>query len=168
MGMAYLDGRCKLVLAMRGNPEAQATLDRIEPSLLVPVVQAIAAHEVAHCWRHRNATWGTVPDDVGADSGLDLIGREQAALLRDMWATRREEAFADLVGLAWTLRNHAARYEEVHAWVVRLRADQALDTGPHDTRKWVRLAGDKAAFIPAASIFEQAAPLWRAGLATAR
>ena len=31
MGMAFIEGRCVLVLSMRGNPEAQATLDRMPP-----------------------------------------------------------------------------------------------------------------------------------------
>ena len=92
---------------------------------------------------------------------------EQVALLREMWTTRREEAYADLVGLAWTLRHHPTRYAEVHAWHVRLRAEQTVDTGPHDTRHGVRLAGDPARFPPLASVFEQAEPLWAAGLVAA-
>jgi len=47
---------------------------------------------------------------------------------------------------------------------VQLRADQAVDTGPHDTRVWVRLAGDPTRFVQADSIFEQVEPLWTAGL----
>jgi hypothetical protein len=162
--MAYIDGRCKLVLAMRGNPEAQATLDRIEPALLGPVVEAIAAHELAHCWRHVQNTWGTLPAGHPEFAGLQRVTAEQAELLQDMWRTRREEAFADLVGLAWTLQHHPARYEAVHAWHVSLRAQQAVFTGPHDTRKWVSLAQDKAAFRPSASIFEQVDGLWETGL----
>ena len=38
IGMAFIDGRCKLVLSMRGNARAQATLDRIPPGLTGPVV----------------------------------------------------------------------------------------------------------------------------------
>jgi hypothetical protein len=164
LGLAFIEGRCTLVLSMRGNPEAQATLDRVAPDLLGPVVEAIAAHELAHCWRHLRQAWGTLPGGLQEISGFSRVSDEQAALLRDMWRTRREEAFADLVGLAWTLQQHPARYAEVHAWHVALRADQAVDTGPHDTRKWVRLAADRAAFGPAASIFEQAQPIWQAGL----
>jgi hypothetical protein len=89
---------------------------------------------------------------------------EQIELLSDMWRTRREEAYADLVGLAWTLQHHPGHYDAVHAWHVRFRAEQAVDTGPHDTRVWVRLAGDRARFASAASIFDQVEPLWRAGL----
>lgn len=164
IGMAFIEGRCLLVLSMRGNPEAQATLDRIEPSLLGPVVEAIAAHELAHCWRHLQQTWGTLPSGLMDISGFSQVTSEQAGLLQDMWRTRREEGFADLVGLAWTLQHHPQHYDAVHAWHVAERADQPVDTGPHDTRVWIRLARDKAAFKPAASIFEQVDPLWQAGL----
>jgi hypothetical protein len=164
VGMAYVDGRCKLVLSMRGNPEAQATMDAIPPALLGPVVEAMAAHELAHCWRHRQATWGGLPVGLQATPLSSRLAPDQAALLRDMWRTRREEAFADLVGLAWTLRHHPGLYGQVHAWHVRLRAEQAVDTGPHDTRVWVRLAGDTAKFLPAESVFEQVDALWVAGL----
>jgi hypothetical protein len=34
LALGFVDGRCKLVLSMRGNAEAQSTLDRIEPDLL--------------------------------------------------------------------------------------------------------------------------------------
>ncbi len=164
MGMAFVDGRCKLVLAMRGNPEAQATLDRIQPGLVGPVVEAIAAHELGHCWRHLQQTWGTLPAGYSEFTGLQRVTAEQAELLQDMWRTRREEAYADLVGLAWTLQHHPARYDAVHAWHVGLRAQQAVYTGPHDTRKWVILALDKTAFGPAASIFEQVGALWETGV----
>ena len=164
MGMAFLDGRCLLVLSMRANPEAQATLDRVEPSLRGPVVEAIVAHELGHCWRHLRRTWGTLPTGLKDISGFSRVTPEQADLLKEMWNTRREEGFADLVGLAWTLKHHPTRYDEVHAWTVRLRADQPVDTGPHDTRVWVRLAADKTMFKPGVSIFEQVEPLWVAGL----
>ena len=164
LGLAFVDGRCKLVLSMRSNPEAQATLDRIPPDLVGPVVEAIAAHELGHCWRHLKHSWGSLPAGMQAASLGDRLTPEQVALLTEMWRTRREEAYADLVGLAWTRQHHPARYAEVHAWYVRLRAEQAVATGPHDTRLWVRLASDPAKFSPAASIFEQAEPLWTAGL----
>ncbi len=164
LGMAFVDGRCKLVFSMRGNPEAQATLDRIEPSLVNAVVEAITAHELAHCWRHLERAWGSVPEGLDDERWRARVTDEQAELLAEMWRTRREEAYADLVGLAWTLKHHPDRYEEVHAWIVRLRDIQEVDTGPHDTRLWVRLAQDRQAFGAAASIFEQARPLWVAGL----
>jgi hypothetical protein len=164
MGMAFVEGRCKLVLSMRGNPQAETTLAELGPGLLGPVVEAIAAHELGHCWRHVHQLWGGVPDEVKESVALTRVSLEHAELLRDMWRTRREEGFADLVGLAWTLHRHPERYAEVHAWNVRLRAEQELETGPHDTRVWVRLAADRSMFTPAASIFERVQRLWLAGL----
>lgn len=164
LGMAYVDGRCKLVLSMRGNPEAQATLDRIPQGLVGPVVEAIAAHELGHCWRHVRQSWGTVPAGIGSRPLAGRLAPEQIELLTEMWRTRREEAYADLVGLAWTHVHHRAHYADVHAWYVRLRAEQAVYTGPHDTRVWVQLAGDPARFAPAATLFEQVEPLWESGL----
>jgi hypothetical protein len=164
MGMAFMGGRCKLVLSMRGNPEAQATLDRIAPELVGPVVEAIVAHELAHCWRHLLRDWGQMPEGLGDEGWRRRVSADQADLLADMWRTRREEAYADLVGLAWTLKHHPELYEAVHAWHVRLRARQEVDTGPHDTRLWVQLARDRQAFGAAALIFDQAHPVWVAGL----
>jgi hypothetical protein len=164
LGMAYIDGRCKLVLSMRGNPEAQATLDRIAPDLVGPVVEAIAAHELGHCWRHVSGTWGRLPAQLAESPPPAQLTAEQAALLRDMWRTRREEGYADLVGLAWTLQHHPARYAEVHAWHVRLRAEQEIETGPHDTRAWVRLAQDPHQFGRDALLFERVQALWQTGL----
>jgi hypothetical protein len=164
MGLAWVDGRCKLVLSMRGNPQAQALLDRIPQALLGPVVEAIAAHELAHCWRHVQQLWGRLPADLDDTRWRTRVTADQAVLLDAMWCTRREEGFADLVGLAWTLRNHAARYDEVLAWHAALREIQVVETGPHDTRVWVRLARDRDAFTRATSLFEQVQPLWEAGL----
>ena len=164
MGMAFIDGHCVLVLSMRGNPEAQAMLDRMAPSLRNPVIEAIVAHELGHCWRRLQQTWGTLPSGLVEINGFSQVSDEDALLLKDMWRTRREEGFADLVGLAWTLQRNPSRYDEVHAWHVSLRADQAVNTGPHDTRVWIRLAKNQAAFMSAGSIFEQVESLWQAGL----
>ena len=164
LGMAFVSGRCKLVLSMRGNPEAQATLGRIEHGLRGPVVEAIAAHELAHCWRHLHKHWGTLPGSVKESSHLDQVPADVADILRDMWRTRREEGYADLVGLAWTQQHHPELYAQVHAWNVHLRAEQVLETGPHDTRVWVRLASDMGRFTTADSVFERVGPLWLAGL----
>jgi hypothetical protein len=164
MGMAFIEGRCVLVLSMRGNPAAQATLDRMPADLVGPIVEAVAAHELGHCWRHLQQAWGTLPSGLAELSGFSQVTPEQATLLRDMWRTRREEGFADLVGLAWTLERHPGHYAAVHAWHERERAHQAVDTGPHDTRVWVRLARDRAAFTAGATVFERVLALWQAGL----
>jgi len=164
LGMAFVAGRCKLVLSMRGNPEAQATLDRIDPGLRPIVVEAIAAHELGHCWRHVTQRWGALPAGLHDATSWLAVSTAQADLLKDMWRTRREEGFADLVGLAWTRMHHPTRYAEVHAWHVRLRADQELETGPHDTRAWVLLAADPSRFKAGVPLFDQVHSLWVAGI----
>ena len=40
------------------------------------------------------------------------------------------------------------------------------NAGSHDTRAWLQLAPNGAAFNPAQPLFEQAASLWRKGLLT--
>jgi hypothetical protein len=167
LGTAFSEGRCQLVLSMRGNPEAQATLDRMDADLVGPVIEALTAHELAHCWRHLQHSWGTLPPGMKSDIDFSLVSDEQAALLQAMWTARQEEGYADLVGLAWTLQHHPARYDEVHAWFVRLRARQPIPSGPHDTRAWIRLSENMGAFEPSASVFDQATPLWTTGLTAA-
>jgi hypothetical protein len=165
LALGFVDGRCKLVLAMRGNPEAEETLARIEPSLLHPVVEAMVAHELGHCWRYVHGAWHTLPAGL-ADTSVDVAHPDQAfaKLHRDMRETRREEGYADLVGLAWTLSRHPAQYEAVYAWLAMQRDDQPVAGAHHDTRAWLRLAHDRHAFDAAGNPFEQAWPLWRAGL----
>jgi hypothetical protein len=165
LAMGFVDGRCKLVLQMRGNPEAEATLARIEAPLLGPIVEAMVAHEVGHCWRYVHGDWHTLP--VGfADLADDTSSGdpELTRLSRDMRETRREEGFADLVGLAWTWAHHPAEYTQVHGWFERVRDDQPLPGAHHDTRAWLRLARQPWAFPAAATPFEQAKVLWSQGL----
>jgi hypothetical protein len=164
VGLAYLKGRCKLVLSMRGNPEAERMLARVDSAILGPVVEAIAAHELAHCWRHVSGAWGTLPNHLQDVSALDRLSPAHAELLRDTWRTRREEGLADLVGLAWTHMHHPGLYPAVLAWHQAMRAHQPVDTGPHDTRAWLLLAQDPARFPPAATVFERAQALWLQGL----
>lgn len=165
LAMGFVEGRCKLVLAMRGNPEAEATLRRIDTPLVDAVVEAMFAHELGHCWRYVHGAWHTLPAGFvdAADDGTPST-EEIAKLRRDMRETRREEGFADLVGLAWTLSRRPQQYEAVHAWFAEVRADQPLPGAHHDTRAWIRLVKDRSAFPPAASPFEQVRALWRTGL----
>ena len=164
LGMAEVDGRCKLVLSMRGNEQAQAALDGMPPDLVGTIVESLAAHELAHCWRHLQHAWGSLPAGLHEVALGGRVTAAQVELLEGMWRQRREEAYADLVGLAWTLQHHPDRFAAVQAWYVQLRSVQAVDTGPHDTRLWVSLAADPARFGPTGSVFEQAEPLWIAGL----
>ena len=164
LAMGFVDGRCKLVLSMRGNPDAETTLAKIEPALLDAVVEAMTAHELGHCWRYVHGVWHTLPAgfvDITEDPDADA---QRVALRRDMRETRREEGFADLVGLAWTLSRHPQHYEQVHAWFESFRADPAVTGSHHDTRAWIRLAKDRAVFDPADTPFEQARAAWQKGL----
>ncbi|HEX6703902.1 MAG TPA: hypothetical protein VF169_04010 [Albitalea sp.] len=165
LAMGFVEGRCKLVLAMRGNPEAESTLAQIPPALLDPVVEAMFAHELGHCWRYVHGAWHTLPAGFVemADDGM-VDDQEIARLRRDMRQTRREEGFADLVGLAWTLEHHPAEYLAVHRWFEQVRADQPVEGAHHDTRVWLRLAQDRSAFGAGETPFERARSLWRQGL----
>ncbi|WP_280153465.1 hypothetical protein [Piscinibacter sp. XHJ-5] len=166
LAMGFVDDRCKLVLSMRGNPEAQTTLDALEPALLPAIVEAMFAHELGHCWRYVHGAWHTLPAgfvDVADDAGAS--GREELAkMLRDMRETRREEGYADLVGLAWTLSRHPGQYEQVQAWFEKVRADQPVAGAHHDTRVWVRLARERSVFAAGDTPFEQARGPWKKGL----
>jgi hypothetical protein len=167
LAMAYVDGRCKLVLSMRGNPDAQTTLDEIPPALLTPVVEAMAAHELGHCWRYVRGAWHTVPAGFAPTREADIPGTPDPRLaerLREMQQTRREEAFADLVGLAWTAQQHPKHYAQVHAWLLKFRDEPAHPGSHHDTVAWIRLVPQASAFAPATSLFDQAWPLWQQGL----
>lgn len=137
VAMAYVEGRCKLVLTLRGNSEADALLAAAPAGMAEVVMQAVLAHEVGHCWRHAQGGWqpGTAGD----------------------W---REEAYADLAALAWIAARHPARYAEFHAWLLALRNAHAGSA--HDTRRVLRAAAEPARFAAQpGSAFAQAQALWQ-------
>ena len=158
------DGRCKLVVSMRGNPRADALVAGVPPRLFVPIVEAVFAHEIAHCWRWSRGAWNKLPAGF-VDRAIEAPGVDpaHAALARSMLETRREEGYADLVGLAWTRRSHPGDYAGVLAWLERVRQDE-FEGEHHDTGAWLRLVRDPAAFGDAPTLFEQAEPLWERGL----
>ncbi|MGZ8260513.1 MAG: hypothetical protein ACXWUL_08180 [Caldimonas sp.] len=163
LALGFAEGRCKLVLSMRGNPEAAATLDRIPPDLLDAALELMAAHELGHCRRYLEGTWfGRAAAFTGDEpSGLDP---ELRAAQRTMRAVRREEAYADLVGLSWARQRHPHAYRRLHAWLVEERSRDLVPGSHHDTLAWILLAAD-AATLADPSIFAGAARLWSAGLA---
>ncbi len=170
LALAFVDGRCKLVFSMRGNPEAQATLDRIEPVLLDPILELMAAHELGHCRRYRDGHWHGLPAGFVA-SVPEAVGAELKPAYADMQATRREEGYGDLVGLAWTQRRHPQHYAALQAWLVAERSRELIPGSHHDTLAWVRLAGTGVAAADApgeTSIFDAAARLWKVGLVAER
>ena len=165
LALAFVDGRCKLVLSMRGNPEAQATLERIEPELLDATLELMAAHELGHCRRYLDGAWMGVPAGFAPSEPAGLSAPLREAY-RAMQAQRREEGYADLVGLAWARQQRPQLYARLHAWLLAERTRERVEGSQHDTLAWVRLAGGAGA--PAGpSIFDAAEALWEKGLVVA-
>ena len=163
LAMAFVGGRCKLVLSMRGNAEAQATLERIEPDLLDATLELMAAHELGHCRRYLDGDWNGLPAGFSA-TVPDALSPDLRSAYLGMKATRREEGYGDLVGLAWAQRQHPRQYARLHAWLVTERLRDLLPGSHHDTLAWVRLAQD-GGMLDGPSIFAAAARLWTDGLA---
>jgi hypothetical protein len=156
--------RCKLVLSIRGNPAAEAILGKVPEAERGLLVEAMAAHEIGHCWRYAHGVWHALPAgfvETGEEKGG---GDSTLAAAKAMRESRREEGFADLVALAWTARNHPDSYARVYNWLEAVRGEQPVARNAHDTRVWVRLARDAGAFDHAATPFEDVASLWRTGL----
>ena len=164
LAMGFDGGRCKLVLSMRGNPDAETILDKVPEADRGLLIEAMTAHEVGHCWRYAQGVWHALP------AGFVEVGEEKAdneellAESKAMRETRREEAYADLVALAWTQRNHPAAYARVYAWLASVRGDQPVARNAHDTRAWVKLASDASVFDRSATPFDSVHAVWRQGL----
>ena len=164
LAMGFAGGRCKLVLSLRGNPDAERQLEGVPAAQQGELIEAMAAHEIGHCWRYAQGAWHALP------AGFVEVGEETAddpsllAASKAMRETRREEGYADLVALAWTQARHPGDYARIYAWLEKLRQDQPVARNGHDTRAWVRLARDGARFGGAGKPFEDAVPLWREGL----
>lgn len=164
LAMGFDKGRCKLVLSMRGNPEAEATLKGVPAADQALMIEAMTAHEVGHCWRYVQGAWHALPAgfvETGEERASDPALLAESKALRE---NRREEGFADLVALAWTQRFHPAQYHRVYAWLHGLRSEQPVARNAHDTRVWVGMAREPAVFGPGATPFDQAAGAWRDGL----
>jgi len=164
LAMGFDSGRCKLVLSMRGNPDAETILASVPATDRNLLIEAMTAHEVGHCWRYAQGVWHALP------AGFVEVGDEHAdsaellAASKAMRENRREEGYADLVALAWTARQHPTEYGHVYAWLSALRSEQPVAHNAHDTRAWVRLASDPAVFEPAATPFDDVLAAWREGL----
>jgi hypothetical protein len=156
VAMGIKDGRCKLVLSMRGNAGATALVGSVPPAAFDAVVSAVFAHEIGHCWRYVQGEWNALPSDFTRPSNDAAADAEPMPALGE---SRREEGYADLVALAWTRRAHPQQYGEVRGWLERFRAD-ALPGEHHDTGAWLRRAREPAAFDASVPLFEQAKRLW--------
>jgi hypothetical protein len=166
LGVGFKDGRCKLVLALRGNRLLRGMLADVPDELWPTVAEAMVAHELGHCWRQVRGLMHTLPDDsVEAVARVDGDA-EVARLRREMTPTRREEAYADLVSLAWVRGQRPEHYARVYDWLVRVRRHPHGTAVPHDTRSWLRLVADPAALDAAggADVFERAQALWEQAL----
>jgi hypothetical protein len=161
IAMGFGEGRCQLVISMRGNPNAEATLKDVSTEDAGLVIEAMVAHEVAHCWRYMHGVWHTLP--AGFTDSFRATGND-SEIRRQMRDTRREEAFADLVGLAWIRRAHPEHYSQIYSWFEQIRKDQPVAGGHHDTRVWIQMARDSNVFAKVDSPFEQANEVWMAGL----
>ena len=96
-----------------GNPDAEATLARIEPELLGPTLELMTAHELATA-----AATSTGPGGVPAGfahSEPAGLSDEQREAWEDMSARGAREGYGDLVGLAWTAEHHPQQYARLHA-----------------------------------------------------
>lgn len=172
--MGVKDGRCQLVLSMRGNPDAETTLSGVSAEQADLMIEAMTAHEVAHCWRYSRGIWHTLPAGFVERPDATSPDSKVAQLKQQIRETRREEGFADLVALAWTRRTHPEHYAEVYSWLERIRKDQPVEGAQHDTRVWLQLAKDSAVFTKSdllkddsskdPSPFELVNDIWAAGL----
>lgn len=163
IAMGIKDGRCELVVSFRANPGAEALQASVPAALFEAAAEAVFAHEIGHCWRWMQGEWHSLPAGFAEAAGEAGDTPEIAALRRAMRGTRREEGYADLVGLAWTRRAHPAQYAAVRDWLERYRAD-ALPGEHHDTGAWLQLAREPSAFGPGDDMFRSALALWEQGL----
>jgi hypothetical protein len=154
LAMGFANGRCKLVLSLRGNPDAGRELAGVPLAQQDILIETMAAHELGHCWRYARQAWQTLP------AGF-IPARGAAA---GDHALRREEAYADLVALAWTQWRHPEQYRDVYRWMRSLRASVPLSGNSHDTRTWLRLAAEPQRLGVAGQPFADVAPLWREGV----
>lgn len=164
LAMGFVDGRCKLVLSMRGNPDAETILQNVPEAQRALRIEVMAAHEMGHCWRYAQGVWRTLPTgftESGTEHAADTSLLEEARSLRE---SRREEGYADLVALAWTSHKHPDQYASVYDWLELVRGQNPDVRTSHDTWAWVRLAKDAQVFQAITNPFEDVRATWSRGL----
>lgn len=163
LALGFQDGRCKLVLSMRGNPKAEDILAGVPADQQALMIEAMIAHEIGHCWRYAQGVWHVLP--AGFEERVQASPEQVEAQAQALRETRREEGFADLVALAWTQQRHPQQYGAVAAWMRQVRQPSpSVVAGSHSTLAWLQLAPTGAVFDRGQPLFEQAAGLWRQGL----
>ncbi|WP_099860569.1 hypothetical protein [Roseateles chitinivorans] len=164
LALGFRDGRCKLVLSLRGNPEGEATIQRLPAGLEDPALELMAAHELGHCRRYLDGVWFNLPAGFSAAPAPDGLSPDLQRAYLSMKSARREEGYGDLVALGWTAQRHPAQYAALHAWLSAERARDLLPGSHHDTLAWLKLARDPKALGSTASMFDAALPVWQSGL----
>jgi len=162
LALGYEGGRCKLVLSLRGNAQADSVLQGVPAAGRGLMIEAMTAHEIGHCRRYAQGDWHALPR--GFVEPRSVQRGQLTPLARELRETRREEGYADLVALAWMHGRHPGQYRDVLAWMRGVRADGDGAGGSHATQGWLALADGAGAFDGAVSPFEQAQVLWRMGL----
>ncbi len=174
MGMAIVQGRCKLVLSLRDNPQVEAALAKVPADLVQPVIELIVAHELGHCRRSLAGVWMKVPAGfLAAEAHAENLAEKKALQNEppfplvtedaEQRSERREEGYGDLVGLAWIAQHHPTVYARVYAWLVASRSAVSAPGSSHDTLVWLKLAARREA-LAHGSLFEAASVLWMLGL----
>lgn len=164
LALGFRDGRCKLVLSLRGNPEGEATMQRLPAGLEDSALELMAAHELGHCRRYLDGVWFNLPAGFSAAPAPDGLSPDLQRAYLSMKSARREEGYGDLVALGWTAQRHPAQYAALHAWLSAERARDLLPGSHHDTLAWLKLALDPQALRSAPSMFDAALPVWQRGL----
>ena len=164
LALGFRDGRCKLVLSLRGNPEGEATMQRLPAGLEDSALELMAAHELGHCRRYLDGVWFNLPAGFSAAPAPDGLSPDLQRAYLSMKSARREEGYGDLVALGWTAQRHPAQYAALHAWLSAERARDLLPGSHHDTLAWLKLARDPQALGSAPSMFDAALPVWQRGL----
>lgn len=162
LALGYAAGRCKLVLSLRGNAQAEGVLQDVLPARHALMIEAMTAHEIGHCRRYAQGDWHVLPR--GFVEPRSMQPGKLTPLAQELRETRREEGYADLVALAWMHGRHPGQYREVLAWMRGVRAAGEAAGGSHATQGWLALADGAGVFDESASPFVQAQVLWRKGL----
>jgi hypothetical protein len=164
ISMAFLNGRCQLVLSLRSNFAADAPLEQVSADAFTAVAQAVTAHEVAHCWRFTHGATSTNQAAFLNRKTLHTDHDSMSPNVEQVRKSRSEEGFADLFGLAWTQMKHPQHYAKVHAWFTQQRGNKHSAGSEHDTSTWIKLAQNPAVFNSSSAPFEQILGPWTQGL----
>ena len=88
------DGRCKLVLSMRGNPGSTALVASVPPAYFDAVVGAVFAHEIGHCWRYVQGEWNAAPSGFADAGSTGVTDPRRAGDAPPLQESRRESVRA--------------------------------------------------------------------------